>query len=288
MYPLISYNHTLIDAQEVNISPVNAGLLHGYGVFTTLRIYNGVPFQFNQHWIRLEKHAHAIKLDIDDDLETQVHADLISLIDANNVVEGKARITLLQRKSPFWQLGESKPGIEILIFTSPLQSRSQEVNLTISPYRILSNSLNSIKTTAYLPQMLVLEEAQKRGFDDAVVLNERGEICETAIANIFWVRHRVLYTPTPSTGCLAGTTAGLVRKLAKELRIESTAGAFPAEHLLVADECFLTSSTREMVLVRSVNHKKFDGMPSSIFERLMFAFKKHVHIETFSKKKQQS
>lgn len=281
MYPLISYNHTLTSVKEVNISPINAGLIHGYGVFTTLRIYNGVPFQFKEHWIRLETHAHIIKLDLDEDIETQVHADLISLIDANKIVEGKARITLLQRHSPFWQLGEKKSGADILIFTAELQPRTIELDLTISPYRILSSPLSGIKTTAYIPQILMLEEAKTRGFDDAVVLNERGEICEITTANIFWVRHRILYTPTLSTGCLAGTTSGLVRKLAKELKIESTTVAFQVEHLLSAEECFVTSSTRELVRVKSLNNKQFNGVPNSIFERLTIAFKKYVHKTTY-------
>lgn len=277
----MSYNHTIVSAQDVSINPVNAGLLHGYGVFTTLRIYNGIPFQFTEHWTRLETHAHIIKLDIDDDLETAVHADLISLIDANKVVEGKARITLLQRHSPFWNFGEKTSGVDILIFTSPLENRPTELNLTISPYRIISNPLSGVKTTSYLPQMLVLDEAQKRGFDDAIVLNERGEVCETSTANIFWVRHRVLFTSTPSTGCLAGTTSGIVRKLAKEAKIEYTAGAFHPEHLLASEECFITSSTRELVRVRSINHKHFDEMPNSIFERLTIAFRKYIHKTTY-------
>lgn len=283
MHSLISYNHTLMPIENVHISPVNAGLIHGYGVFTTLRIYNGIAFQFKEHWVRLETHAHTIKLDLDEDIETQVHADVISLIDANKVVEGKARITLLQRQSSFWQLGEKKSGIDILIFTANLQPKSIELDLTVSPYRVLSSPLSAVKTTAYVPQILMLEEAKGRGFDDAVVLNERGEVCEATTANIFWVRHRVLYTPTLSTGCLAGTTSGLVRKLARELKIESTAGAFQLEHLLSAEECFVTSSTRELVRVKSVNNKKFDAMPNSLFEKLTLAFKKYIHKNTYPK-----
>lgn len=283
MHNLVSYNHKLIPVEGVKISPVSAGLLHGYGVFTTLRIYNRVPFQFREHWTRLETHAHFVKLDLDEDIETQVHADLISLIDANNVIEGKARITLLQRESPFWQLGEKASGIDILIFTADLFPKSVELNLTISPYRTLSSPLSGVKTINYIPQFLMLEEAKKRGFDDALVLNERGEICEITTANIFWVRHKVLYTPIPATGCLAGTTSGLVRKLAKELKIESTAGAFPVEHILSADECFVTSSTRELVRVKSLNHKQFDAMPNSVFERLLVAFKKYIHKVTYPK-----
>ncbi|MBI4851653.1 MAG: aminotransferase class IV [Acidobacteria bacterium] len=281
MHPLISYNHTLMSIEEVSISPINAGLLHGYGVFTTLRIYNGIPFQFKEHWTRLEMHAHMIKLHLDEDIETQIHADLISLIDANNLLEGKSRITLLERQSPFWQLGEKKIGVDVLIFTADLQPKSIELNLTISPYRILSSPLSGVKTTAYIPQLLMLEEARVRGFDDAIVLNERGEISEVTTANIFWIRHKVLYTPTLSTGCLAGTTSGLIRKLAREMKIESTTGAFHVEHLLSAEECFVTSSTREIVRVKSINNKHFEAMPNSIFERLTIAFKKYVHKTTY-------
>src|SRR5437763_191502 len=210
MHAIINFNGEIITGTEVGISPVNAGLLHGYGVFTTLRIYNGHPFLFNEHWQRLEQNARSIGLE-QTWAQEAVRDGLMELISSNRVVEGKSRITLLQSEGRFWRLGAHEAKTDLLIFTAPLQARATEVALTLSPYRINSTSpLAGIKVTSNLQQILTLKEAEARGFDEALVLNERGEVCEAAAANIFWTRGGVLYTPTLSTGCLPGIARQLV------------------------------------------------------------------------------
>src|ERR1051326_616417 len=107
MHPIINYNGNILYGTDAGISPVNAGLLHGFGVFTTMRIYNGLPFLFDEHWQRLEQNALAIGLD---QIWTQdmVRDGLMELIMINRVSEGKTRITLLQADGRFWRLGSSE------------------------------------------------------------------------------------------------------------------------------------------------------------------------------------
>src|SRR5439155_14382798 len=121
--------------------------------------------------------------------------------------------------------------------------------------------------------ILTLKEAEARGFDEALVMNERGEVCEAAAANIFWARGGVLYPPTLSTGCLPGIARQLVLDLSRRLRIEVTEGAFQTEHILTAEEVFLTSSTRELAKANCLNYHKFPSSVQSIFERLLRAYK---------------
>lgn len=276
MHHLINHNGKIVPAAAKGVSPVNAGLLHGHGVFTTLRIYNTRPFMFDEHWQRLEHHARAAGLSEIWEREA-MRAALNDLINANKVSEGKARITLLESESRFWRLDATPDKkTDLLIFTAPLHSRN-EAALTISPYRINSGApLAGIKITNILQQIITLKEAEARGFDEAVVLNERGEICEAAAANIFWVRGGVLYTPTVNTGCLAGIARHLVLELAHKLRIELSEGAFQSEHILTAEEAFLTSSTRELTRVTAINLHQFPGKVHSVFERLLRAYHDRV------------
>src|SRR5258705_9671047 len=104
MHTTINHNGAIIAGETAGISPVNAGLLHGWGVFTTLRIYDGQPFLFDEHWNRLEQHASVIGLDRIWN-QSAVRDWLMELIKVNNVAEGKSRITLLQAESRFWRLG---------------------------------------------------------------------------------------------------------------------------------------------------------------------------------------
>jgi branched-subunit amino acid aminotransferase/4-amino-4-deoxychorismate lyase len=273
MHRIINHNGALVEGEAASVSALSGGLLHGYGVFTTLRIYDRQPFMFDEHWQRLESHAQAIGLE-QTWTRKSVRDGLLELVMANRVVEGKARITLLHPESQFWRLGEPLSWTELLIFTAPLQSRSTEITITISPYRINSASpLTGIKVISNLQNILTLKEAESRSFDEALVLNERGEICEAAAANVFWVRGGVLYTPNLATGCLAGVARQIVLELAHQLHIEVTEGSFQSDHILTADEAFLTSSTRELTRVSCINYHQFNPVFNSVFERLLRGYK---------------
>jgi branched-subunit amino acid aminotransferase/4-amino-4-deoxychorismate lyase len=276
MHSKINHNGSIVNGEEACVSALNAGLLHGYGVFTTLRIYDRQPFMLDEHWERLEAHSQAIGLE-HTWTRGAVRNGLMELIMANRVVDGKARISLLEAESRFWRIGSPISWAELLIFTAPLQARAAEAAITISPYRINSASpLAGIKVTCNLQSILTLREAEARGFDEALVLNERGEICEAAAANIFWTRGGILYTSSLATGCLAGISRQLIVELARESRIEVTEGSFQCDHILTADEVFLTSSTRELTRVSCLNYHQFNSNPNSIFERLLRAYKEQA------------
>ena len=122
--------------------------------------------------------------------------------------------------------------------TGDLREVPDKLRLTVSPFLVNSTSpLAGIKSCNYLENILALEEAKKRGFDEAVRLNERGEIVAACLANIFWRKNEQLFTPSLATGCLAGTTREFV--LENETGFETKAGL---EVLKNADEIFLTSA----------------------------------------------
>ena len=90
--------------------------------------------------------------------------------------------------------------------------------------------------------MLAWEEAQSRDFDEAVVLNERGEIVSATTANLFWVENGTLHTPHLSTGAIAGITRECVIDIAGKHFIPLLEGIYEMGDLTDADEIFLTSS----------------------------------------------
>ncbi|MBL8149233.1 MAG: aminotransferase class IV family protein [Blastocatellia bacterium] len=277
MHSFINQNGNIVAIEKSGISPANGGLLHGLGVFTTLRIYGGIPFLFQEHWNRLEANAKQLGLA---DVWTYpvVYDALMNLIEKNRFKEGKARITLLQSNSRFWKVPKYEFETDMLIFTSLLPHMSKtELALTVSPYRINSASpFAGVKVTNYLQQIMTIQEAEARDFDEAIVLNERAEVCEAAAANLFWVRAGIVYTPAVLTGCLPGVTRKAVLDLAHRLKLQVTEGAFHIEHLLSAEEVFLTSSTRELLQVCSINHHQFPSRLNSVYEQLYRAYKEKI------------
>jgi branched-subunit amino acid aminotransferase/4-amino-4-deoxychorismate lyase len=244
---LILHNDRICDIGQASISPASAGLIYGWGVFTTVNIIESRALAFERYWERIEQHAARARIPLELHLD-HARFSLDRLIQANRVERGRARITITRSEAGNWR-SDSDRQFDLLIFTSrDSVSLKREPTLTLSPYRVLSTgALAGVKRTAMIENLMAIEEARARGFDDAVLLNERGEIASTASANLFWSEGDELFTPSLSTGCVAGITRHFVCEAARRLRIRVTEGSFPIQRLRSAREVFLTSTARGIV-----------------------------------------
>jgi aminodeoxychorismate lyase len=263
MHPVIYLNKTMVEATKARVAPVSSAMLYGRGVFTTLAIYNSQPFLWPKHWQRLA--AHAKKLDIDHTgcTEKNVGEALHKLIAVNQVREGRARVILLARSGrDIWKTkipGAKKT--DLLIMTGePQKLAPTGMSLAVSPYRSNTFSpLAGIKSLNYLEHVLSWEEAQSRDFDEAVVLNERGEIVSATTANLFWAKNGALHTPNLSTGALAGVTRECVIELANKNFIPLLEGIYEMQDLTDADEIFLTSSSLGVAPVTTFDFRRYSS-----------------------------
>jgi branched-chain amino acid aminotransferase len=196
MHRLIYHNDRILDVADAKLAATTAGLLYGWGVFTTMRIYDGRAFAFDRHWKRLVLHAERARVPVPVDMKKARRA-LDELILANSVTGGRARVTLVKGDAGPWWV-EPGPQAELLIFTSSDASPAQtEFALTLSPYRLLSTAvLAGVKQTAMMENLLAFEEARSRGFNEAIMLNERGEMVSATAANLFWVEGDEVFTPS--------------------------------------------------------------------------------------------
>ena len=282
MHPLIFHNDRILDATEAKLAPTIAGTLYGWGVFTTVRIYNGKPFAFDLHWKRLAHHAMEVRVSTPFDMKRAKRA-LEKLIEANSVEQGRARLTLLKGQAGSWRQGPG-PESEFLIFTAPEgPGGGADLALTLSPYRVLSTSLLAgVKQTALLENLFALDEARSRDFNEAVLLNERGEIVSATAANIFWVQGDEVFTPSLATGCVAGITRHFVHQIAVRWKLHVVEGGFTVQRLLDAREVFLTSTAREVVIVSSFDAKQYSNRQARIAKLISREFQKLIHDATMS------
>lgn len=252
----VSFNHQIFNSQEAKIFALSSAALYGSGVFTSLAIYNRKPFQWQKHWRRLTGNAEKLNIRLSADITEQaVKNSLFELIEQNNLIEGRARISFFDEASAsssgVWTF-ENARRVSILITTGDFRSVSGEFRLTLSPYGINSKSpLAGVKSCNYLENLLALEEAKSRGFDEAIRLNERGVLTSAAMANLFWINDETIFTPSLETGCLDGTTRSLVIEIAKKSGLEIYATDAPFDELRIADEIFLTSSGIGITKVRN-------------------------------------
>ena len=261
MHPVIYLNKSMVEATKARVAPVSSAMLYGRGVFTTLAIYSAQPFLWSKHWQRLTTHATKLDIDFTGCNEKNVGEALQKLIAVNQVRDGRARVIMLARSGrDVWKM--RTPGTkktDLLIMTGePQKLAPTGLSLAVSPYRVNTSSpLSGIKSLNYLDHVLAWEEAQSRDFDEALVLNERGEIVSATTANLFWSRNGTLHTPNLSTGALAGITRECVIEIANRQFIPLLEGIYEMQDLTEADEIFLTSSSLGVAPVTTFDFRRY-------------------------------
>jgi branched-subunit amino acid aminotransferase/4-amino-4-deoxychorismate lyase len=286
VHPVIYLNKTMVEATKARVAPVSSAMLYGRGVFTTLAIYNGQPFLWSKHWQRLT--AHADKLDIDHTgcTEKSVGDALKKLIAVNQVDGGRARVILLARSGrDLWKtkLPGSKKTDLLIMTGDPPKPPPNGFSLAVSPFRTNTFSpLTGIKSLNYLHNVLAWEEAQSRDFDEAVVLNERGELASATTSNIFWVKDGTVHTPNLSTGAIAGITRECVIEIAAKHFIPLLEGVYEMGDLTDADEIFLTSSSVGVAPVTTFDFRRYAVEPGSVTGVIMRAFAGLTRVDRIS------
>jgi 4-amino-4-deoxychorismate lyase len=277
MHPVIYLNKVMLEATKARVAPVSSAMLYGRGVFTTVAIYNSEPFLWSQHWNRLKDHAERLNINCTGANERNIGDAVRKLVAVNQMKDGRARVILLARSGrDVWRAKkESTRKTDLLIMTSEAKKiPSAGLSLAVSPYRYNTFSpLVGIKSLNYLDQVLAWEEAQARDFDEAVMLNERGEIVSATMANIFWVKDGTLLTPALSTGAIAGVTRGAVIELAAKQFIPLIEGVYELADLTEADEIFLTSASYGVAPVTTFDFRRYSIATGSVFTRLSVALK---------------
>lgn len=238
MHKFVNFNLQITPAENASISANSAAAFYGKGIFTTVAIYNFKPFLWDKHWARLTANAGQIGVDLSEFTEQSVVNSLFDLIEINAFRTGRARLTFYDESpTAIWQT-DAKRGTSLLIQTADFRLIKDELKLTVSPFQINSKSpLINVKSCSYLENILAFEAAKTAGFDEAIRINEQGEIAAACLANVFWKRNGEIFTPSLETGCLKGTTRGFM--LENLAVIEKKA---QLDELFAADEIFLTSA----------------------------------------------
>jgi branched-subunit amino acid aminotransferase/4-amino-4-deoxychorismate lyase len=277
MHPVIYLNKVMLEATKARVAPVSSAMLYGRGVFTTVAVYHGKPFLWPRHWARLKDHAARLSVECAGATEQNVGQSLNKLIAVNQVKTGRARVILLARSGrDVWKTKKAGGrNTDLLIMTGePQRVPAAGMSLAVSPYRFNTFSpLMGIRSLNYLEQVLSWEEAQARDFDEAVMLNERGEIVSATMANIFWVKEGTLHTPALATGAMAGVTRGAVIALAEKQFIPVIEGVYELADLVDADEIFLTSASLGIALVTTFDFRRYSFATANIYGRLADALK---------------
>jgi branched-chain amino acid aminotransferase len=253
MHEFISFNGKILAANETAVPAVSSAALYGRGVFTTIAVYDEVPFLWEKHWERLVGDSATIGLEIGAFSETGVLGSLAELLARNGVKTGRTRLTFFDRSGGGAWPAQVGNGVDLLIITADARPVPEKFRLTVSPYLLNSRSpLTGVKSCNYLENLMALEEARSRGFDEAVRINEYGDIASACMANIFLRKDGRFFTPQLISGGLAGTT--------REFFIEKADAeecVAVIEDLRFADAVMLTSAGLGVVEVSEFDERKY-------------------------------
>jgi branched-chain amino acid aminotransferase len=129
-----------------------------------------------------------------------------------------------------------------------------------------------VKVTSWLNNVWHLAEAQKQGWSEVVLLNERSEVAECTTANIFSVKDGIVATPPLSSGCLEGVTRSVLLEIAPRNGVPMIERALTPDDLFAAEEVFITSTNRSLLGVSEIAGHKYAAAPGPVAQRLEQAF----------------
>ena len=252
----------IMRAADVKIAALSSAALYGKGVFTTIAIRESEPILWSYHWQRLNSHCSLVGIDASGLVEQEIKNELSELVEKNEVSSGKARITVFDQSLGGAWPSETPAGTECLIMTGDSGNAVESFRLGISARPLNSASpLARVKSCNYLERIIALDESRSRGLHEAIRLNENGEIVSACMANVFWLKDDMLFTPSPETGCLAGTTRRYVMENLDCFRVEKGLDALNA-----ADEIFLSSAGLGVVQVAEFQGRTFERSDHAILD----------------------
>jgi branched-chain amino acid aminotransferase len=196
---------------------------------------------------------------------------------ANQVVEGTARIYLIYNRIGFWQGEEEMPEVDLILFTAGLPPHADSARLGVAENgRHAASPLAGVKTTAWLNNVWHLVEAQKSGWSEVILLNERGEVAECTSANIFCVKGGAVSTPPLSSGCLEGVTRSVLFEIAARAHIQLSEKTLRLDDLYSADEVFITSTNRTLLAVSQIAAHRYSMVMGPLVQKLERTFDSYM------------
>ena len=277
-------NGVIKPAHEAVVPVYDHGFLYGEGVYETLRTYNHVPFLYEKHMRRLRASSERLQLEVpftDEQLSGWIDETVAA---AGEMVESYIRILLTRGVGELNYDPKSTPKPSLVIIVKPLEEPPARVfneGIRISLVPILRNHPGSvnpvIKSNNLLNNALAMQEAYRRGSEEGLMCNYRGELSECSQANFFMVRDGVALTPKSQAGLLEGITRAFLFEVGQDVGIEVRDETLFPKDLETADEAFITSTTRELSPVTMIDDRTLgNGKPGPVTMKLLKGYRRRA------------
>jgi branched-chain amino acid aminotransferase len=261
-----NYNGKIYENGSTVISVNNRGLRYGDGLFETMKWVNGRISFIDEHFARLWRGLNLLEFNLPKLFTPSfLEEEIISLLKKNGHDKtARIRLTVFRGDGGLYDEIDHKPNWLVQSWALPDDSGSWNSNgLVLGVYTDVKKSgdiLSNLKHNNFLPYAMAAIHAKKQKWNDAVLLNTEGRVCDSTIANIFLIRDGIIRTPSLNEACIAGVMRkNILQQLAKN-DIQVIEGEITVEDLLNADEVFLSNSIYHIRWVQSIGNKKYSNI----------------------------
>ena len=285
----IWFNGKLVAWDDAKVHVLAHGLQYGTGVFEGMKSYPTADgpaiFRLDAHLERFYKSAELYDLEIPYPLQTLTDASL-------EVIRVNKLEAAYMRPVAFFDAGTlsvwtKECPVTVAIAAVPtakyLANADAGVKVTVSPVRKFDNSAMPAWAKAcgqYINSARAVNEAQRRGFDEALLLNSKGFVAEGSGENLFVVKGGAIHTNDRDASILMGVTRSSVLEIARDLGIEAKVADITVDDLMSADELFFSGTAVEVTAIREVDGRAIgDGKPGPITRRIQETFNQAVRGE---------
>jgi len=256
LHRFVLHNGRIREASDRELSPGQVGLLSGWGVFSTLRVAEGVLFAFERHWARIARDAAAMHVPIPADAEN-VRRGLLELIEANRALNATLRLVIVRNGGGMWAGPSTGRDSDVIALTADSKDWGEGVKLGyVKNARHAACQFSGTKILSWAMNLTWVESAQARGLDEVILLNEHGEVAECTSANIFASNGGQVWTPPVNSGCLPGITREVLLGEIHVPGIRIAEKRLTTAELESAEEVFITSTTRNLLPVHEIEGKR--------------------------------
>lgn len=282
-------NGSFVEESSASVSIRDTGLLHGMGVFTTMRARASRVIRLDQHLKRLRQSCEALSIPLlyqDDELRQSIS----DLLEKNQLTDSRLRLTVTRGTTIQDPVHGLQAHPTAFLTAAPFEAYPQtyyDKGMTVivldqyklNPYDMTAGH----KVLDYVARLSALRDASQRGASEALWFNVHNYLQSGSISNVFLVKNKTLLTPPtnaelqdplvksqtvyPRSNVLPGTTRGAILEQAKHVGLEVRLKSISIHELLEADEVFLTNSVMGVMPVTRVERKPIGDEKPGTFTR---------------------
>jgi branched-subunit amino acid aminotransferase/4-amino-4-deoxychorismate lyase len=256
-------NGQFVPEEDAMVSVSDRGFLLGDGIYETLPFYGGVPFRWGAHMARLRQGLTLLRIDVKSSDE-ELREGATQLMKINGVQDAALRLTISRGNGPRgYSIAQAREPVVVMALHPIVREPQVEWRLVTSTFRVLAgDALMQIKSASKVRSVLARVEAEEQGADEALLLNERGEIAEGAATNFFGIERGTVYTPPIAAGLLPGVTRAAVLEVCARLEIKTAERAMTPREVKRCDGAFATVSTMRIVEATALDGDELRRSPA--------------------------